>query len=183
MTSEFAWQLIGVGIMFISIILDGCDGEVARYKKMGSPAGVLYVEPVSHDIQYAFIFPLLGLGLYLADKSWIFIVTGFIAGMAKLLFRLLEMRFWTLKHGHDRNSTDGDIDAFRQNFYKKNSLVRLVYWFNKNIFSSTGVFTLILIAVLIQKIDWYVYLYAIGYVLLWLALFAKQTFAIMRKRV
>jgi phosphatidylglycerophosphate synthase len=180
------WGIAGSVLIFVSIILDGCDGEIARYKKNGGPAGTLYVEPVSHDIQYGLMFPLLGLGLYLQyggsdSLSWIYIVVGFIAGTAKLLYRLLEIRMWDLV-SYVKQMSDEKIDEIKKEYDDKSISVRFVYWVNKNVFSSTGVFIVLFLAILIGRIDVYLYFYATGYIGLFVLLFAKHIVKIARKK-
>ena len=184
MVGNLVWGLIGCLLIFFSIILDGCDGEIARYKKNGSVAGTLFVEPVSHDVQYGLMFPLLGLGSYLQSTSveaWTFIVLGFIAGIAKLLFRLLEVRMWNLT-SYMNQISDEKIEEIKRDYTEKAPHIRLVYWINKNIFSSTGVFVVLLVAVLFSQVELYIYLYALGYTGLWLLLFGKQMYKVSKKK-
>lgn len=173
------WNIVGSAVIFFSIILDGCDGEVARYKKNGSIAGTLYVEPVSHDVQYGLAFPLLGAFVFLQTGQPVYLVLGFVASVAKLLYRHLETRFWTLQH---QNISDPGIERLKQEYRAKPVYVRLVYWVNKNIFSSTGVFLMIFAASLAGRIDMYLWLYGLGYAALWLVLFLKQVRLIAQTR-
>lgn len=172
-------NIIGALIIFFSIILDGCDGEIARYKKNGSVAGTLYVEPVSHDIQYGLMFPLLGVAVWQNGASAYFIVVGFLASLFKLWYRLIEMRFWTLTNN---NATEQKIEEIKKEYKQKSIPVRLAYWVNKEIFSSTGIFLMILILGIVNRIDIYLWIYAGGYALFFSALFAKQIIHISSKK-
>jgi len=177
---DLSYQLIGCALIFFSIILDGCDGEIARYKKNGSIAGTLYVEPVSHDVQYGLMFPLLGFFLYLQGYHFAYIAIGFAASLAKLLFRLLEIRFWGLQHASVISADE--LEKLKAAYGQKPLLVRMFYFVNKNFFSSTGVFTLIFIATLLRHIDWYLIIFALAYTGTWLLLFVKQMYMIAHKR-
>ena len=54
------YVIFGTFLVYIFLILDACDGEVARYKKLSSPQG-LYLDYMAHIMVFT-VF-LLGLGL------------------------------------------------------------------------------------------------------------------------
>ncbi len=181
--NDFWWNIGGSLVIFFSIILDGCDGEVARFRKRPSLVGTNYVEPVSHDIQYGFMFPLLGFGLYYFQGfSFLYVLLGVIAGMTKMQYRFLEIRFWLLQNAKE-TITDAKIEQMKENYKKQPASVRLLYWVNKNFFSSTGVFLLIFICSVINRIDLYLWIFAVAYTSLWLLLFAKQVYKISTEKI
>ena len=171
-------NIIGCLVVFFSIILDGCDGEVARFRQLKSRAGANYVEPVSHDIQYGFVFLVIALSLYWHGFNPIYLFLGGMASVTKLLYRLLEVRYWMLVKGEMTKDT---IEKIKQDYSKKFWLIRLFYWLNKNFFSSTGVFLGLLFFTLINRVDWYIWFFTIGYGLLYIALFIKQVYKINHK--
>ncbi len=175
------FQWVGCGLIFLSIIFDGCDGEVARYRKRASLVGTNYTEPVSHDIQYGIAFPLFAMALISTGGPWYLLLLGTVASVTKLLYRFLEIRFWLLQHGFVTDQQK--IESLKQVYMQKPAYQRAFYWFNKNIFSSTGVFITLVVFVAIGRVEWYLWWYAIGYTGLWLLLFAKQVFLISTKRV
>lgn len=177
--NDFWLNIIGVLIIFLSIILDGCDGEVARFKKIADNIGALYVEPTGHDIQYGLGFLIIAWGLYLNGFPAYFLMLGALASVAKLLYRLLEKNYWM---SVQRNITHEEVVKIKKSYSKKSAMVRLVYWANKNFFSSTGVFLVLFIASLAYRIDLFIWFFAIGYVLLWVALFLKQLYQISKIR-
>ena len=176
----FWWNLIGSLIIFFSIILDGSDGEVARFRKTAGLAGTNYVEPVSHDIQYGFMFPLLGLALYWHGYPWWYLVLGAVASLTKLQYRFLEIRFWLLQNAKE-TITDEKIKQIKDTFSLFPWWKKLFYWINKNFFSSTGVFLLIFICTLFGRLDVYVWIFAVAYTVLWGMLFTKQVVKIWMK--
>ena len=91
------WNIVAVALYILGYVLDYCDGEVARYRKTAGKAGLWYVEPASHDIQYGLFFIPLGFAAYQIDPSIWMIVLGFSASLSKLLTRALESRFQFLK--------------------------------------------------------------------------------------
>ena len=95
---DFVWNLAGVLLIIFSFLVDAVDGELARYRKMvtGGGVGGVYVEPVSHDVQYGWVFLPVALGQYWETNSILPMIFGFAATSGKLLFRLLEFRYDTL---------------------------------------------------------------------------------------
>lgn len=169
--NNYILNLAGAFIIFLSLVFDGCDGEVARYKKTGGITGTLYVEPISHDVQYGLMFIPIGLGLFLNGYPWFYLLLAASASINKLLYRLLEIRFWYLTSY--KISTE-KLEEQKQSHNLMPQYLKLFYWVNKNFFSSTGVFLVILICSVINRIDLYIWFYAIGFALLWILLFGKQ---------
>lgn len=165
------WFVLGAALLFLNVILDACDGEVARFRKTASVTGTMYVEPVSHDIQYGLMFPLLGAALFLQGHSPWFLLLGGMAGIMKLLYRLLEIRNWDLNY---YGASQEKLEQMKKEFDKKSSAMKIFYFLNKNFFSSTGVSLLLVVAAIVNRFDWYVVLFAIVYSGLWVLLFMKQ---------
>ena len=84
---DFKMRMIGLAMMFVSFILDACDGEVARYRKLtkGGGAGGAYVEPLSHDIMYGFFFLPIGSGQTINRGSIMHLIAAFVQTVKKLL--------------------------------------------------------------------------------------------------
>lgn len=87
---NFWWQLAGILLLYLNLLLDKVDGEVARYKNIYSLRGV-YLDEINH---YA-IPPLffLGLGWSLAHVSTVFsdhiiLLTAAIAALGSIWLRL-----------------------------------------------------------------------------------------------
>lgn len=177
--NNIQWQLGGVGLIIFSFFLDAVDGEVARYRKMTAGGGVggAYVEPVSHDVQYAFVFLPIGIGAVLATGNLWPLVAGFVATSTKLLFRLLEfrynnlVRFWSEREG----KIYGVIKE------KKETPATFSYFIFRNFFTGTGMIFPLLVAVLLGRIQWFLYFYALSYFALWVYLFRKQIRRIKNK--
>lgn len=173
-------NFLAVFFVYLSIVFDCCDGEVARFRKQTGVLGSIYNEPISHDVMYGLMFLPMGVGLYLNGFSPFFMLLGGIAGISKLLYRGLEIRFWNLVHDRKDRS---EIIAMKESYSRKNVFVRLVYWINKNLFSSTGVFLGMLIFIPFHRLDLYLIFYAIGFFGLWLLLFTKQIYIINRDSI
>jgi len=154
-------QLIGVGLVYGSIILDACDGEVARWRKNTGFVGSAFVEPFSHDVQYAFLLAPLAIGVYIATQDITILAVGFAGTLAKLLTRFLQVRM----DGLMSLQTSEQLSAMPSNAKpKRESFIRWLYWIvNRNIFSSVGMVLPLLVFTLIGRIDIFVWMYAIGF--------------------
>jgi phosphatidylglycerophosphate synthase len=167
-------------LVYISIIIDCCDGEVARFKKMDGVLGSMYNEPISHDVMYGLMFLPIGVGLFLSGYSPFFMLLGGLAGISKLLYRGLELRFWNIVHDKKDRS---EIIKMKEGYSIKHVAVRFVYWVNKNLFSSTGVFLGMLVFLPFNRLDLYLLFYSFGFFGLWLLLFSKQLYTIKRDNI
>jgi len=71
----YAWGVLGTLLFWFAIIIDGCDGEVARLKFLESRFGYLY-DVTTDNIVHAAIFAGMGIGLYRTDPSQPFLLLG-----------------------------------------------------------------------------------------------------------
>ncbi|HSP95813.1 MAG TPA: CDP-alcohol phosphatidyltransferase family protein [Candidatus Dormibacteraeota bacterium] len=72
---SYAWELTGALLFWLAVIIDGCDGEVARLKFLESRFGYLY-DITTDNIVHAAIFAGMGIGLYRADPTQPFLLLG-----------------------------------------------------------------------------------------------------------
>lgn len=169
---EIAWNMAGVILIIISFLVDAVDGELARYRKIvgGGGVGGVYVEPVSHDVQYGWVFLPVALGQFWETSSVWPMISGFAATSGKLLFRLLEFRYNTLTRfwAEKKGETYGLAPAREQ------TPKTLRYFIFRNFFTGTGMTMMLLIATLIKQVDWWLYFYGASFFLLWCALQIKQ---------
>lgn len=179
--NNYILGIAGSLVIFFSIVLDGCDGEVARFRKFsGHPikgnVGGLYVEPVSHDVQYGLAFLIIAAGLVSHGLPSYYYVLGALAGIAKLLFRLLQSRFCVIL-GVSNVSREESIDMHKS-LKKKSVFIKMMYRFNKTFFNNSGVFIIIFIGAILNRLDLSLWFFGLGYFFLWLAQFGKQLYQI-----
>ncbi len=190
--SSFLFQIrwvdyLGVFLVYFSSVLDACDGEVARYwraqfpERSASHVGALYVEPVSHDVQYGLMFLPLGYAGFLASGSVWPLAFGVIAGTFKLLTRLLEHRYWLMTRGVAL--TPDEISHLRKSLQERPLYRRFISWIKRNVYSSSGLIIPLLIATVLRHIGWYVIFYGISFFLWWVLIFFKQARALSRLSV
>ena len=85
------WQMVGAGVLIVSLFLDRADGELARQSGKMSPGGHLY-DLIADGTSNAAVFIGIGVGLSQAgNSSWV-IVLGMLAGVAVAVAELLVMR-------------------------------------------------------------------------------------------
>lgn len=171
--NSYPLHILGVFLVYLSIVFDATDGEIARLKGNKSGVGDLYTEPVSHDIQYGLMFIPLTLGEYLIHGSIMIVYIGFLGAIFKLLTRFLIIRFEVVKQNTEYNkSTNSNLPSDR---YQKKSLVRKTYHFlNRQILSSVGMVFPLLIFVLLDRIDFFIYFYSFGFFLIFSLHFTNQ---------
>ena len=125
-------DFLGVFLVYFSSVLDACDGEVARFRRVQFPerpvshVGALYVEPVSHDVQYGLMFLPLGYAGFLASGSIWPLAFGVVAGTFKLLARLLEHRYWLMTRGMALSPEE--IAQLRKTLQERPLYRRLISW-------------------------------------------------------
>ena len=150
-------KFIGVGVVYLSIVFDACDGELARWRKVTGYVGSAFIEPFSHDVQYSFLFVPLALGVYFVNLDIVILGVAFVGTISKLLTRFLQVRMDGLM------SLQASITN-KSNAPKKSSFVRWLYWvINRNILSSVGMVLPLLVFVVIGRIDLFIWAYAIGF--------------------
>lgn len=174
--NDIKLQILGLLSLFISFVLDACDGEVARYKKKegakNSGAGGAYVEPVSHDVMYAFFFLPIGIGAILAGGGLLPMIAAYVAAAGKLLFRLTELRLDALKKYLSMEK--GDYSEFVKSDSAPATPATAVYFIYRNLFTSTSTFFILIAATAWRRLDWYLYFYAASFLLLWIYKMARQ---------
>lgn len=177
-------NFVGAFLVYLSVILDGCDGEIARLKGNKKHVGGLYTEPISHDIQYALMFIPLAIGVYMTNNSSIIIWVAFIATVAKLLQRFFIIRFDQLliaRMKDDPKAESNKQGSVRFEFKKNVGILHRMYrWFNRNIFSSVGLIIPLLFFSIIERIDLFIWLFAIAFLLMALLHFVRQVVLISR---
>ena len=182
--ATFGWNilwlnLVGIVVIYISIVLDGCNGEVARLYKYRPDIGSIYIEPISHDIQYGLMFIPLTIGAYMIHGSKWIILAGFIATIAKLLQRFFISRFDHIILGEMKQTdTEGEVLIP----YDPNvSFPHKVYRFlNRNFFSSVGFIIPLLVFLLLGHVEWFIYLFAAFNFVIMCLHFLKQVRYVIR---
>ena len=171
------WSLAGIGLIIFSFVLDAVDGELARYRAhvKGETGrrfdmGGVFVEPVSHDVQYGWVFLPITLGVFWQTGSSWAIVAGFAATAGKLLFRLLEFRSDAFRRYADE--TRGTVYGWAT---KKSTPKTAAYGIYRNLFVGTGMIPPLLVASIADRVDIFLYAYGVLFFSAWAALMIRNT--------
>lgn len=174
--NDIKLQIAGLFALFLSFVLDACDGEVARYRResgvQSNGAGGAYVEPVSHDVMYAFFFLPIGIGAFFAGGGLFTMMAAFIATAGKLLFRLAELRLDALNRYLALKK--GDYAGLMKLGPTPATPRTAVYFLYRNLFTSTGLFFVLIAATALRHLDWYLYFYAASLLLLLIYKMVRQ---------
>ncbi len=167
----YTLNLIGWACIALSFLLDAVDGELARYRNVMKKydVGGVYVEPVSHDVQYGFMMLPIGFGAYLTHHSILPLIAAFLATTTKLLFRLLEFRLQAVMRHIDE--VRGTTYGWSRGFKTPHTWSYFIY---RNTFVITGMIPLLLLAVVARHVDYFVYFYGVSLPLLWLFIFRRH---------
>lgn len=168
---QYEKNLIGWGLIVLSFLLDAVDGELARYRNgmKKYDLGGVYVEPVSHDVQYGFMFLPIGFGAYLATGNLLTLVAAFCATSGKLLFRLLEFRYMSATRHIDEVA--GKTYGWSRG---QNTPRTLSYFIYRNVCVITGIIPLLFVALLMRHTDYFLYFYGVLFLFLWLFLLVRH---------
>lgn len=119
---SYGGRLIGAFIMYLTSILDGCDGEVARLKCLRSPFGAWF-DTVADDLANNLFFIGLFSGLYLSAKNLLFLQVGWMAvafsfGVSAVIYHQLISK-----------NLGGDVASFQAVWSSKSQGEK--GWFNR----------------------------------------------------
>ncbi|GBE20393.1 MAG TPA: CDP-alcohol phosphatidyltransferase family protein [Candidatus Pacearchaeota archaeon] len=95
MTGRYGYILLGVLVYHIHLLLDGCDGEIARYKKLYSEKG-LYLDYIGHIIINPLIIMGIAIGVYINNPTpfpdIFFLIVGFIGMYSMMINNFLKLK-------------------------------------------------------------------------------------------
>lgn len=170
-SGDWVWALAGFLLLVFAGVLDACDGEVARFRKIKGGHGASFVEPVSHDIMYSFTFFPISYGAFVQTGNPFVFLFGAMASVFKLLYRLSEVRYL---YGVIRHTVHSDATEPPKKFKERSLATKTMYIVYRHTATSTGILLPLLIAGIFERLDLYVIFYGIYFFLLWCALFIKQ---------
>lgn len=162
----YALNFLGAFLVYFSIVLDGCDGEIARLKGNKSGVGGIYTEPVSHDIQYGFMFFPISLGVFLATGNPLYIYVGFVAVVAKLLNRFLIVRFDQVQLYRKLAENPGWAPTKQFIHFEKNApwYHKLYRFLNRNFFGSVGLMIPLVLFSILNRMDIFLWCFCVFFV-------------------
>jgi phosphatidylglycerophosphate synthase len=160
----YKYFIIGTLLMQLAYILDGADGEVARYKNKASLKGE-YLDRLCHDISYPALFIGLSIGLYERYNDIWILILGFSASIFFLQMLLLDLeRFNILRTKNGSNNTN----LLNRDDSARNSLLKRISKIIIDPFGIDAMLMIFLIASLLNLMELLLLFYGIGFPLRWL---------------
>jgi phosphatidylglycerophosphate synthase len=173
-------MLTGAVLSWLSSVLDGCDGEVARLKLQESAFGC-WLETVCDNLYYLFIFSGLTIGLVRSSGNRSYLVWGGLLLIGAIASALMT--------GVQRNQmTNGKPEEYLQEWHKKadsRSSNPLLYLGRNTEFIIRRCFLpyLILFFAVFGVMNWFLISATVGANIVWMvALYSYVTFTPSRRR-
>jgi len=167
LSETWAGRLCGALLLQGSMIMDCCDGEVARYRGMSSLTGN-YLDALSHYVVPALTLFCASLGVSRMAGEWWVAVGGIVALFLVWIDACYDLRFKAAYLGHrsrmlmahrspdlaaaGHDSPGGGGDSFRHGEEGRMSLVPALRTAGKFLFEPTAVFNIMGAAVLASKL-------------------------------
>jgi hypothetical protein len=145
---------MGMIMLQLWYIFDCVDGEIARYRKSSTIAG-LYFDRISHAIVHPYIFVCVTIGIFLKMQNILFFFFGFSASISVLLIYLsramrysVHFEFGNMQLPSDYFSSlsKSSIKINSVNTKGKSNLQR----FARIIFNYPGIMNLLTLAVILD---------------------------------
>lgn len=179
---DYSWNIAGLLLIWLGIITDYSDGEMARYQRASLEKSDpnkfaklqmkgTALESLTHDIKYGALFASLALGTY-ASFSYptLLLFLGFSASMAQVLGRLTKLRYI---HSVLPVQTEKVYLQMSENkFYAKRSSLRLLI--DKTFGSTLEIVAWLSLATILDKVYLIVLFYGILFPMIYSVLLYKQ---------
>ena len=96
------WQVLGSLLFWLSTVLDGCDGEIARLTFQESDFGAK-LDVIMDNVVHLFLFPSIALGLYRREYDTLYFVLGALSLGGILVSMAVYIPYlWRRQHVHSR---------------------------------------------------------------------------------
>lgn len=179
---DYVWNLVGLLLIWLGIITDYSDGEMARYQRASIEKNnqALFsklqmkgtaLEGLTHDIKYGVLFASLSLGTYTTvPYPTILLILGFGASMTQVLNRLTKLRYIHSVLPVQTEKVYVEMSAGK--FYAKRNPLRL---FIDKVFGSTLEMTAWLsLATILNQVYLIVIFYGLLFPAIYMVLLYKQ---------
>jgi phosphatidylglycerophosphate synthase len=89
------YTLIGALLFFLSILLDGVDGEIARARDTASLRGV-YLDYLGHIVMYPYVLIGMSVGVYSTSQDLRALLFGFLAAIFWAILSQTRLAKWKI---------------------------------------------------------------------------------------
>ena len=106
-------------LLHFIIILDGVDGELARYRNTPSLKGE-FLDRFYHIITFPLVFFGVMIGLTSVTQNFTIVIAGYLSSVFYSLNRLIDLEYAEIKvkKTSDKSSGNGSLSFFRGLYYK-----------------------------------------------------------------
>ncbi len=157
--------------LLVATLIDASDGEVARFRQYRGSYGGSYVEPLSHDIMYGFMFMPIAYGAYLHTGNPLMLMLGGIMTIFKLLFRMTQGRYF---YGVQKLMGEKGHSDDTPKLIESGGKGKFLYMLYRNSATSSGLHFYLFLAIIFNRLDIFVLAYTGIFFLFWLGLFLRQ---------
>jgi len=171
----YAAKVEGSLVFLLTSILDGCDGEVARAKKMTSRIGG-WLDLWGDNVVHVAVFYGLGLGLYRDTESLVYLKLGWVAVWGTLISATLASYQMRRKGQSSFTSVSGNDNGLAETPAWRRQLVNVSDALARRDF----VYGVVLLA-LVNRLSWFLWACAIGSIVYACVLGVLSTFARPRR--
>ena len=148
---DYYYNILGVAIFQFSAVLDCCDGEVARIKSMQSRLGK-WLDIVCDNIVHIAIFLAIAWSFYILENSPFYLILGGFSSLG------VSLSLWLVMLSERRRKNTEMI--------KTGTAKGIADMLTNRDFS-----VILLLFTVIGKLDWFLWLTAVGSNLFWIILF------------
>jgi|GEM_PF-1250634 len=174
-TGNYIHALMGSLFLYLFLVFDLVDGEVARYKKIFSRKGK-FLDFVANDIVFASTFLGLSLGIFNGDcklfgyalyHNPIVLITGMIT--------IIFFAFFKLSSCYAKDIDENLQESFLKSDRVNGRIKSIVLKISNNVFYDTIVVMLVIVGVIFRLSQYILLFYAGGYILRYfVAVFLKM---------
>lgn len=166
-TGDYHYGVVGAFLVYLSYLLDCCDGEIARAQKSYSLMGHYMDALTGHLVGQLFLFGIV-FGTFIRTQNYLILVLGFLMLFSHALYDILVNMRYAIYNYYSRSKKKDlklvNVDKkTKSNIKSPNFLVKFVLFFSKFIFIFQLYFRyeLIILLGILGKLDYFIYFYGI----------------------
>ena len=163
---KYIYSVIGASLILLSIIFDYVDGELARYKKIFSEKGGVFLDWVGTWLIFLLAILGISIGLYLAKNDFRILILGLITFFGYTMSEFIKLLdFYALK----KNKLKTQTKSKHLKIYK-------IYTILRNIFLLEYFHIVVFVMAIFNILEVVLIYYALAFNGLWIGKVIYETF-------
>jgi phosphatidylglycerophosphate synthase len=163
LTSNLKYNIIGIILFYVWILLDLVDGEVARYKQIYSNAG-LFLDIIAYYIMFAAVFIAISINVYNNTGNIFYLYLGMSYVIIYLLYRIMiysksDILIEKLDQRKLEDLKANKPQEFNGGFIKR--IIRFGFIFASQLLGWQVSYNLMFLMILLNRLDIYLIFYGI----------------------